>query len=118
MKRLLAAVLLATLCACEQRPAKGLVTAKRFEAAHTDMVMMPLIIYNGKSTTTILMPYWFHYPDRWILTIEPYDDSGRPLPTRTVQITREAFEATDKGKWFEETDANTDHEKVRKERKQ
>lgn len=105
-------------CGSPTPPPTGIVTSKEFTPAHIDMVMMPMVTPgpNGTCTTTVV-PMYFSEPDRWMLTVEPYDAAGNPLPVRRVLVTQTVYEGTSKGSWFEGTPEKIDTRQAKKERK-
>ena len=98
---------------CERPKVGGLVTNKTFVAAHTSVVLMPTMI--GKST--ILIPYSFYNPDRFYITVEPYDDTGAPLEVVRYAVTSEVYADLAEGIWSYPQEESFDHNKARKERR-
>ena len=70
------------------------------EPESTDLVMMPMIMSNGRGgTTTTMMPYWIHDDEDWVVVIENADDSGK-LVRRTLYVTEDTFAELEPGYWF------------------
>ncbi len=76
MKNLLVLCLISTilLSSCGETVIEGEVYHKEFRTAHTTVIMLPLTISNGKTSTTMLMPYTVCYPDRYVIHIKAYQD--------------------------------------------
>ena len=68
-------ILVLSLCGCGYKLTEGEVYDKEYRAATTQIVCIPYTILNGKTTQTIIIPYVYYYPDRWIIRIrEPNGD--------------------------------------------
>lgn len=118
MRTVALAVVVAAIAGCGRSPMpEGLVTAKKFEPAHTDVIYMPVTIGSGSSATTMMMPYFIHEPDRWVMTVEPYDAGGNPLKPVRVLVTQAVYDEVKLGGWFKATPESLDHRKARKEEK-
>jgi predicted small lipoprotein YifL len=109
-----AAVLIALSGCGKSLPPSGIVTAKQFEPAHTYVVMMPMTTSNGKTTTTTFIPVIISEPDRWVLTIEPYDKDGHPLEPKRALVTQATFDAAKLGGWIDFTPESIDTRKADK----
>lgn len=112
----LGVLLFLTMGGCSGPPPSGIVTSKRFIAAHTEIIMMPMTISDGKTTTTIMVPYTFFEPDRWTITVEPYDDAGRPLPVRNVNVRKDVYDSCKLGGWLNMQPDYEDLERAKKVR--
>lgn len=60
--------------------------------------MMPLVISNGETTTTIIVPYTVHYPDRYVVHIRSFID-GEWL-TEDFYVNKEVYDAINVGDMF------------------
>jgi len=110
------AIATAGLFGCyNQKPVEGLITAKKFEPEHTELVMLPVVSTdaNGNTTTTI-QQFWFFEPDRYVLTIEPYDKDGNALKPVKVMVNQAVFDAVEEGTWFKSEPDKLDTRKARK----
>ena len=97
MKKCLCAVLaialLFSLTGCSSKITKGEVTARRFTPAHSQVIVIPLVISNGKSSRTMLIPMVYHYADKWEITISTTDKDGK-TETATYRVTKDVYDAT------------------------
>lgn len=76
MKALVISLLCLTLISCHHLK-DGLVKEKAFHPAYEQVMFMPMIIPSGKSTTTILVPYFVHKNESWSIVIGGNDDKGK-----------------------------------------
>lgn len=67
-------LIVTTLSGCGHRLTEGEVYDKKFIAAHTQALLLPMTIYNGKTSTTVLVPYTYYYPDTWTISIKDFQD--------------------------------------------
>ena len=67
---ILAAIISLSLLGCASKITSGEVINKSYTEAHTQMMLIPVVISNGKTMSTILVPYIYHYSDRWDVTIQ------------------------------------------------
>ena len=77
MKKIRISILLAFvlfLPACSLKITSGEVYDKEHRDAFTTVSLYPLIISNGKTTTTLMVPYTFYYPERWVIFIKSFED--------------------------------------------
>ena len=62
------------LCGNEERLTEGEVYDKNFTAAHSQVLMLPMVHTNGESTYTTMMPYTRYYPDTYSVSIRDFQD--------------------------------------------
>ena len=77
MKKISIAILLVFvlfLSACSPKITSGEVYDKEYREAFTTVSFYPLIISNGKTTTTTMVPYTVYYPERWVIFIKSFED--------------------------------------------
>ena len=82
----LAIVLMVTICGCTPKITQGEVVDKQFEPAHTVIRIIPL-------------PYVYHYPDTYRITITALDEDGNRQKA-TYRVTKEVFETVQIGDEF------------------
>ena len=104
MKKTLVLVLtlvmyLGLLTGCGHKLTEGEVYEKEFKEARTQVMMIPIVISNGKSSTTRLIPYMYHYPDRWIVRIRDPNGDGTYV-TDEYYTTKEVYDSLDIGDTF------------------
>ena len=91
-------ILILPLCGCSNTIIEGEVYKKEYREAHTTVMMLPLVISNGKTTTTTLMPYFVHYPDRYVVFIKAYQDSE--WKTEDFYVSKEVYDSISIGNMF------------------
>lgn len=79
MKKVLSLILvlclvIICLAGCSPKITSGEVYDKEHRNAFTTVSVYPLIISNGKTTTTIMVPYTVYYPERWVVFIKSFED--------------------------------------------
>lgn len=105
MKKLLSILvsmaLLFILTACGGGITSGEVVSKEYTPAHTQNSIIPIVISNGKTCSTIMVPYTYHYSDKWEITIRQYSEEENEFLTATYRVTEEVYNATEIGAQFE-----------------
>lgn len=101
-------LLLIILCSCSSVIAEGEVYEKEYREAHTTTMMYPLVISNGKTTTTILVPYVVHYPERWVIHIKSFVDDE--WLTEDFYVEKEVYDVINVGDMFKFDDERGDLE--------
>lgn len=91
--------LLIFLCGCGHRLTEGEVYDKEFRSASTQVMMIPIVISNGKTTTTSIIPYMYYYPDRWIIRIREPNGDGTYM-TDEYYTTKEIYDSVNIGDTF------------------
>lgn len=86
------------LTACKEEHYEGEITCKEFLKEYTTIKIIPVIVHNGKTTSTIMIPYTHHYPDRWKLTIQWYADNK--FHNKNIYVTKECYDSVNIGDWF------------------
>ena len=95
MKKIIGALicilLVVSLCGCSNTITEGEVYEKEYREAHTQVMILPLIISNGKTTSTIMVPYFVHYPDRYVIFIKAYQD--KEWKTEDFYVSKEVYDS-------------------------
>lgn len=73
------AAFVALVLSCMPRLDNGVVVSKRYEPATSTVMIMPLILSNGKTTTMIMVPYVVYDDPDWVLTVTGDDDRGERI---------------------------------------
>lgn len=60
------------LCGNEERLTEGEIYDKNFSAAHSQVLTLPTVHSNGKTTYTTTMPYIRYYPDTYSVSIRAF----------------------------------------------
>lgn len=58
----------------------GVVVAKRYEPASNTMMLLPISVSNGRTTSVIMVPYNIYDDEDWVITVTGTLDNGK---TRT-----------------------------------
>lgn len=90
---------LVMLTGCSKEIKEGEVYNKEFKEAHTRIAIIPLTTFNGKTTTTVMIPYTYYYPDRYIIYIKKFEDNK--WKTADYYVTKEIYETISIGDQFE-----------------
>lgn len=103
MKRVLLGIiclfLILNLCACGNNITDGEVYEKEYRKAYTTVMMLPMVISNGKTTTTHVIPYFVHYPERYVLFIKKFN--GEEWLKEDFYIGKDVYEQINIGDMFE-----------------
>lgn len=92
-KVLMAVIVLVSLFTfgCGNKLDEGEVYEKEFKPAYTQTLFIPLVISNGKSSTTTLVPYFYHYPDRYVIRIKAFKDND--WLTNEIYVTQNVYDS-------------------------
>ena len=122
MKRIISALicilLVVSLCGCSNTITEGEVYEKEYREAYTTVMMQPLVISNGKTTTTKMIPYFVRYPDRYVIFIKAYQDEE--WKTEDFYVSKEIYDSINIGDMFlyNEERGDLQDEPYTKERKE
>ncbi len=95
---LLSVLLCLALCGCAPKLQEGEVCEKNFTPAHTDYLIVPLVISNGKTTNVIMLPVRRKYPDQYAISIKAVQDDE--WITETFYVTQDVYDAVEIGGYF------------------
>lgn len=87
------------LSACSRKITQGEVIDKSYTPAHSEIMLIPVVTTNGKTTTTRVIPYMYFYNDRWDITIRGRSKEGE-VETATYRVTRDVYDAVEIGAEF------------------
>lgn len=93
-------VLIVSLAACGGKIKQGEVIEKTFTPAHTETRLIPMYISNGKTGHMVLIPFVYHYADKWEITIQRYDKNKEEMRYITYRVTKEVYDSTSIGTEF------------------
>ena len=99
-KWIASALLLLVLTGCAGPITDGEVVKKEFDPAHTVVRMIPVVRSNGKTTSTTIIPYFYHYPDRWYIKIQQYDAKNGKMRTATYRVIEDVYNSVCVGAEF------------------
>ena len=115
---LICLLLVVCLCGCSNEITEGEVYEKEYREAHTTVMMLPLVISNGKTTKTTMIPFLVHYPDRYVIFIKAYQDEE--WKTEDFYVSKEVYDSIKIGDMFlyDEERGDLQDEPYTKERKE
>lgn len=122
MKKIIGALicllLVVSLCGCSNVITEGEVYEKEYREEYTAVVMLPLAISNGKSSTITMIPYIVRYPDRYVIFIKAYQDEE--WKTEDFYVSKEVYDSINIGDMFlyDERRGDLQNEPYTKERKE
>ena len=104
MKRIFSLVLavltLLALAACEGEITQGEVKSKEFIPAHNQIMMVPIVHSDGRTSYTTWMYYTYYYPDTYTITIEKWDKKEGKNRQARYEVTKEVYDAVSVGAEF------------------
>lgn len=111
-------IMLTVLCGCSNAITEGEVYEKQHREAHSQLVMMPIVITNGKTTTTTIIPYYISYPDRYVVFIKAFRDGE--WVTEDFYVSKDVYDTVNIGDMFvfDEDRGDMKDEPYTKERKE
>lgn len=90
--------LLAILLACSPSLKEGEIRTKELHPEHTQIILMPLTISTGKTTTTTMVPMFFYYPESYSIDIRKFD--GKKWREATWWVNRSTYEQAVVGGYY------------------
>lgn len=87
------------LCGNEERLTEGEIYDKNFSAAHSQVLTLPTVHLNGKTTYTTTMPYIRYYPDTYSVSIRAFQDGE--WVKETYYVPEEVYNEVQIGDIFE-----------------
>ena len=111
-------VLLVFLSGCSSVITEGEVYKKEYRPKYTTVTVLPLVITNGKSSTTTMVPYIISYPDRYVIFIKAYKD--KEWKTEDFYVSKDLYDLINIGDMFsfEEGRGDLEYEPYTTERKE
>jgi hypothetical protein len=101
MKKLLILLIaLGFFFGCGSEIKEGEVYAKAYEEERTWVMLMPMTISNGKTTTTTFIPMLMHDDEDYIIKIRAFNEDKEKWEKRTFYVTKEVYKSTSEGDWF------------------
>lgn len=105
------------LTGCAKKITEGYVYYKEFRQEKTTVMIIPMVISNGKSCTTMMIPMVHRYPDRWVIFIKAYNEEKKAFETEDFYVTEEVYNNINIGDYFIfDDEMGTDEEPCTKER--
>jgi len=87
------------LSGCGNELKQGEVYEKEFKPAYDQLMFIPVVISNGKTCMTILTPYFYHYPDRYVIRIKSFKDNE--WLTNEIYVSKNVYDSIVLGSEFE-----------------
>ena len=97
----LTTILLLFIVSCKKESYSGTVYEKEFRKSYSEIIILPMYLYNGKTTTILFMPVRRIYPDRYVIKIEWFDEKADELKKKEVFVKKEVYEEIEVGDFFE-----------------
>lgn len=85
---------------CNKKGFEGEICELEFKPAYDTVLLLPITIYNGKTTTIILVPYIRHYPDRYYVKVRHFNDKDQKYNYDDCYVPKDVFDELDIGDWF------------------
>ena len=113
--RILSFCVFLAIAACTKGPTAGVVEAKRYEPPSNFIMLMPIVISNGKTTSTIFIPYVFYDDEDFVVTIGGPNSKGE-YDTKRYYVDKATYNELSVGDYFEASshDDEDNHVKLRK----
>lgn len=92
-------IFMLTAC-CDNQITQGEVVEKNFTPAHTQVIIVPIAISNGKTVTITPIPYIYHYNDKYTITIEQWDEKENEIKRATYSVSEEIYNVVNMGDEF------------------
>jgi len=108
--------LLLFLIGCKTNKPSGEVYDKEFRPAYSTTVLLPLTIYNGKTVTTIIIPYIYYYPNRYVIHIKWFDVKKDKWRYYEYFVNETLYEKVNVGDMFEYQKGTYDREPYTREK--
>ena len=87
------------LSACSPKITSGEVYDKEYRKAFVTVSVYPIVTYNGKTTTTTMVPHTVYYPERWVIFIKSFED-GEWI-TEDFYVSEAVYNSINTGDMFE-----------------
>ena len=95
---LLVCCLFLFLCGCAPEITEGEIYKREYREARTVVQLLPLVTSNGKTTTTVLVPWMVHYPERYVVHIKSFINDE--WQTEDFYVSREVYDSVKIGDMF------------------
>ena len=85
---------------CKKESFEGEVCELEFKPAYTTTVIIPVTIYNGTTSSLVMIPYIRYYPDRWYVKVKEYVIGEETYTYYECYVTEEVYDSLEVGDWF------------------
>ena len=86
------------ITSCSPRISEGEIINKQFSPAYTQILVLPVFLYTGKTSTVIFLPMFIAHPDSYRINIKAFNDNE--WKERTLYLSKEVYEKVSIGDWF------------------
>lgn len=100
IKLLIIPLMVLILCGCSHDVTYGEIINKEHNEPYRQLLMLPVHISNGKTSTTILVPYWIFHEENWKIEIKGKNKDGK-IDTETYYITEDLYDNISIGDMYE-----------------
>lgn len=111
MKKILLTLIICCICltGCGEKITEGEIYEKEFLLEETQVMIVPMVHTNGKTSYTTYMPVTHHYPDRWRISIKSLEkNEDGEYDTADYYTTEEVYNSCEVGDMFS-YDENRDY---------
>lgn len=92
-------VLALVICVGCNNITEGEIIEKWYEPEHNYVTIMPVTISNGKTTTTMMIPYYIYDGEDYCIKIKGINKKGKEK-IKTIYVRGEHWQKLDKGQCF------------------
>lgn len=85
---------------CKKEAFEGEVCELEFKPAYTTTIIIPVTIWNGKTSSVFMIPYIRYYPDRWYVKVREYVSGDGMYKYHECYVTEEVYNTLEVGDWF------------------
>lgn len=103
MKKILLTLIICCICltGCGEKITEGEIYEKEFLPEETQVMIVPMVHTNGKTSYTTYMPVTHHYPDRWRISIKSLEkNEDGEYDTADYYTTEEVYNRCEVGDMF------------------
>lgn len=79
---------------------EGKVIHKKHHTERKQLLMIPIVTSDGKSTTTVMTPIWITHPETWSVDVQNWDKEDEEFVEERFYLSKEAFDGIELGDWF------------------
>lgn len=106
VRLMLALIFALLLVSCGNKLTSGEVYEKSFTEAHIEIVMVPFVHSDGKTSYTTMTPMYYRYPDTWEIAIKAWDPEKERWQKQSYYVTEDIYKAVNIGDEFQYSKEN------------
>ena len=88
------------LAGCSPGITEGRVYNKVHHPEDVQIYLMPIVVSNGNSTTTTMVPMTQYYPETWEIDIKQYSKEEKKYLTEDFYVSKEVYDSVKEGTYF------------------